>query len=74
MNTETGQIIDGSLLEDMPPEERSKYVEVKRDLSKHEAANMQIRMYSLCGCGSGLKFKFCCHQKRRYAHQTSPGF
>ncbi len=52
-------------VEAMQPEERRKYVPVIRDLSKLEAANMQIRMYSPCGCGSGKKFKFCCYGTRR---------
>jgi len=63
LNIETGQLIDYAKLKELPPEQRSKYVEVKRDLSKLEAANMQIRLYSPCGCGSGKKFKFCCFRK-----------
>lgn len=41
-------------------------VPVQRDLRAKEKAEMQIRLYSLCGCGSGKKFKFCCYtgQKR----------
>ena len=34
-------------------------VPVRRDLTAKEAADMQIRLYSPCGCGSGKKFKFC---------------
>jgi len=36
-------------------------VTVRRDLSAKEHFEMQIRLYSECGCGSGKKFKFCCH-------------
>ena len=32
-------------------------------LTKLEEANAQIRLYSPCVCGSGKKFKFCCHKK-----------
>lgn len=34
---------------------------VQRDLTVKEKAEMQIRLYSPCGCGSGKKFKFCCY-------------
>jgi len=34
-------------------------VPVRRDLKAKELADMQIRLYSPCGCGSGKKFKFC---------------
>jgi uncharacterized protein YchJ len=48
----------------MLEEEQVKYIEVKRDLTKLEACEMQIKLYSPCGCGSGKKFKFCCHRKK----------
>ena len=35
-------------------------VPVVRDLTVKEQADMQIRLYSPCACGSGKKFKFCC--------------
>ena len=35
-------------------------VPVVRDLTAKEKAEMQIRLYSPCACGSGKKFKFCC--------------
>ena len=35
-------------------------VPVQRDLTAKEQAEMQIRLYSPCACGSGKKFKFCC--------------
>ena len=34
---------------------------VTRDLTVKEKADMQIRLYSPCGCGSGKKFMFCCY-------------
>ena len=34
---------------------------VRRDLTVKEQAEMQIRLYSPCACGSGKKFKFCCY-------------
>lgn len=63
MNIETGELVNASKLERMPPAERAKYIPVKRDLTKREEANMQIRLYAPCGCGSGKKFKFCCRRK-----------
>lgn len=46
MNTDTGVIISHAKLAELPPDERRKYIEVRRDLSKKEAADMQIRLYS----------------------------
>lgn len=40
-------------------------VPVQRDLTTKEKADMQIRLYSPCGCGSGKKFKWCCYTGRR---------
>lgn len=62
MNVETGEVKPWEAVEKLAPEERAKYVEVKRDLTKLEEANQQIKLYSPCGCGSGKKFKFCCHK------------
>jgi len=47
----------------LPEQEKKQYVQVKRDLTMKERADMQIRLYAPCGCGSGKKFKFCCHKK-----------
>lgn len=35
-------------------------VPVRRGLTDREKMEMQIHLYSPCGCGSGKKFKFCC--------------
>jgi hypothetical protein len=35
-------------------------VPIMRDLTAKEHMEMQIQLYSPCGCGSGKKFKFCC--------------
>ena len=42
---------------------RYGFVPIKRDLTLKEIADKKIRLYALCGCGSGKKFKFCCHTK-----------
>lgn len=42
-------------------------VAVRRPLTLKEKADMQIKMYSPCGCGSGKKFRFCCHKKANHA-------
>jgi len=42
---------------------KARLVAVKRDLTAVEIANKQINLYSPCACGSGKKFKFCCHLK-----------
>ena len=51
----------------MPAQEKKQYVEVQRDLTAKERADMQIRMYAPCGCGSGKKFKFCCFKNSKAA-------
>jgi uncharacterized protein YchJ len=63
MNNGNGMLVSPQAFNEMPEAEKKGYVEVKRDLTKLEAANMQIKLYSPCGCGSGKKFKFCCHKK-----------
>lgn len=62
MHVETGKVVP---FETIPHGEEKNYVEVKRDLTVHEKNDMQIKLYSPCGCGSGKKFKFCCHRKLR---------
>jgi uncharacterized protein YchJ len=63
MDTRTGQLMTVEQLNSFPVEERRFFVPVKRDLTRVEEAKMKIKMYSPCGCGSGLKFKFCCFKK-----------
>lgn len=48
----------------MSAEEQAKMALIKRDLTVAEKSKMQIGLYSPCGCGSGKKFKFCCHTKK----------
>jgi uncharacterized protein YchJ len=55
--------MDATDVEKLPAKERAQFVEVKRDLRKMEISNRQILLYAPCGCGSGKKFKFCCHRK-----------
>lgn len=62
MNISTGEIVPFNQVQQMPPEQQTDFVEVKRDLTKLEEAQHQIALYSPCGCGSGKKFKFCCHR------------
>jgi uncharacterized protein YchJ len=64
MDTRTGRLVDAVKIQRMDESERKNFIEVKRDLTQVEKANREIRMYSLCGCGSGKKFKFCCFRRR----------
>ena len=48
-------------------------VPVRRALTAKEVTDMQIRLYSPCGCGSGKKFKFCCRAKNRPAPGAQDG-
>ncbi len=63
MDTRTGELVNPEAFNDIPAVDRKFFVPVQRDLSKTEAANMQIKKYSPCACGSGKKFKFCCFKK-----------
>lgn len=63
MNVETGELKHWEEVEKLSEEEQKKYVEVKRDLTVLENHLKQVELYSPCGCGSGKKFKFCCHNK-----------
>jgi uncharacterized protein YchJ len=62
MDTRTGRIVDMADVEAMPESEARHFVPITRDLTVQERNEKQIRMYSLCGCGSGKKFKFCCYK------------
>ena len=57
MNTTTGEIVE---YKNISVDDRHNFVNIKRPLTIKEKAERQIHLYSLCGCGSGKKFKFCC--------------
>lgn len=61
MDTRTGKLVE--MPEGLNPSDFPHLVEVNRDLTAKEKSDMQIRLYSPCGCGSGKKFKFCCKNK-----------
>lgn len=63
MNAYTGEVVDLEALSLIEEPVRSQFLPILRDLSALEVANKQINLYSDCGCGSGKKFKFCCHKK-----------
>lgn len=48
--------------ENIPEGQKKHFVKIVRDLSALEKAEAQIKIYAPCGCGSGKKFKFCCHK------------
>lgn len=58
MDPKTGQIKE--FIDDIEAH-KAGFIPITRDLSKKEKAEKQIKLYSLCGCGSGKKFKFCCY-------------
>lgn len=60
MDTRTGEVMP---LDEIPADETQHFVPVVRDLTASERFHKQIRLYEPCGCGSGKKFKFCCHRK-----------
>jgi hypothetical protein len=61
MERPTGKLME---LDKIPQEKMDNYVKVVRDLSAKERADKQIKLYSLCVCGSGKKMKFCCFRKQ----------
>lgn len=70
MDTRTGELYDEKTLTrflegvvDNPPE-RNYFIPVVRDVTEREKADRQILLYSPCACGSGKKFKFCCHARK----------
>ena len=60
MDTRTGRVMDW---DSIPKDQRKFFIPVNRDMSVKERADMQIKLYSPCACGSGKKFKFCCKAK-----------
>jgi len=59
MDPNTGNLYQ---LDDVEAKKR-KLMPVNRELSRTERRLMRIRPNSLCGCGSGVKFKKCCYGK-----------
>lgn len=60
MNTQTGQLVSPKDFNSMAQEDAKRFTQVNRNLTTKEISEMQIKLYSPCGCGSGKKFKFCC--------------
>lgn len=59
MDTRTGEIMTE---DQIPHDQKQHFVPVVRDLTASERFYKQIRLYEPCACGSGKKFKFCCHK------------
>ena len=58
MNPHTGEIRE---FDNDQAAKQAGFIPIRRDLTAKEKANWQIKLYAPCGCGSGIKFKFCCH-------------
>ena len=65
MNTDTGEIVREDEVKRFSQEFQKLFVPVERDFSFKERMEQQIGLYADCGCGSGKKFKFCCHTPRK---------
>jgi uncharacterized protein YecA (UPF0149 family) len=63
MNTETGEIRRASEVAIMPPDERSKYIEMIVPPTPIQAERGRVGRNHPCPCGSGRKFKLC-HLRR----------
>jgi uncharacterized protein YchJ len=61
MDTRTGEIWPQEHIDAMSADMQKNFIPVSRDLSEEEKLAKQIMLYETCGCGSGKKFKFCCH-------------
>jgi len=72
MNIETGEIKQWDDIRKLPTEELKKWIPVERDLTAQEKFMRQIQLYSPCGCGSGKKFKFCCHNNQIATENQQP--
>lgn len=64
MDNRTGEIVklNSEEYERLNAEAKARMIPILRDLAAAEEAQKQINLYSPCGCGSGKKFKFCCHK------------
>lgn len=71
MDTRTGEVKPWN---EIPAEERHHFVPVKRNMTRQERLAKQIGLYSPCACGSGKKFKFCCHvSNNKHETEAAPG-
>jgi hypothetical protein len=68
MNPDTGKLVEVESAQDALAK---GLVPVRRDLRAKEACDLQIKLYSPCGCGSG-KYKFCCKDKPKFVFNTDP--
>lgn len=66
---ENAQVMPQRLMVTSNGAQRAGLVQVRRDLTVRERAEMQIRLYSPCACGSGKKLKFCCYRKPKARKQ-----
>jgi hypothetical protein len=69
MNPDTGKLVEVESAQDALAR---GLIPVRRDLKAKEACDLQIKLYSPCGCGSGKKFKFCCKGKKMFVINTDP--
>lgn len=58
MDVQTGEI---RLFKDAAAAREAGFVPITRKITAKEQAERQVLLYGPCGCGSGKKFKFCCH-------------
>jgi len=45
-------------------------VKIIRDTRAKDRYEHQVKLYSLCSCGSGDKYKFCCKDKPKFVLNT----
>ena len=62
MNADTGEVRKFKTLAEM---NAAGIIPRLRSFKAEAKAKLQIRMYLPCECGSGKKYKFCCHVERR---------
>ena len=62
MDTRTGELVDVSVLNAMPPEEREHYRLIKP--TTLQRLNKKVQRNDPCPCNSGKKFKACCLRRR----------
>lgn len=59
----TGTLGTMEELQELFPHREKDYFVPVRTMTKRQDLTGKVEMYEPCPCGSGNKFKFCCHAK-----------
>lgn len=62
--------LDSSKQHVVAPTPKKLLPEATRDLRAKKHCDEQLKLYTLCTCGSGKKFKWCCKGKTMFTLNT----